>query len=83
MAEHFTEKTNDLAQLLAQQIEAFEKEEAALKVSSFFFFFLHINWVRIAQLVVCQTCDWKVTSTPAGAADEFSSSGVTFCSDFY
>ena len=39
MAEHFTEKTNDLAQLLAQQIEAFEKEEAALKVSSFFFFF--------------------------------------------
>ena len=46
VAEHFTEKTNDLAQLLTRQIEAFEKEEAALKVGSFFLSFLHVGCAR-------------------------------------
>nr|KAG5706539.1 hypothetical protein BaRGS_028710 [Batillaria attramentaria] len=31
VAEHFTEKTDDLMRLLSQQLEAYEKEEAALK----------------------------------------------------
>ena len=59
VAEHFTEKTNDLAQLLTRQIEAFEKEEAALKVGSFFSVFFARRLCKIllcAFITITDTC---------------------------